>query len=404
MTSPYLQIKSADMATDASDSSLVLKPGQTIRPNVCPNYAIKLVSNIWGFDVQQINELDSYDDRNFHVMVREEHSNPFVDRICTHGYVLKVLNSLQSRNLDIIDGQNQMMLHLNREGFTCQIPIQTLKGELQTVVEIPREEPNANCPQEKDSSSKNLLRLLTYIPGNVLSSVPLTDELLYAYGKYVGQITKCLSTFSHPAIASNVSMWVLASTPKLRDFTFAIKDEKNRDLVESVLSAFEEEVMTNIESFRKGILHGDMNDLNVLILKDEGPILENKSGYRISGILDFSDYQYSCLVFEIAIGIMYAMIAKKGLHIVDVGGHVLAGYLSECTLDLAEMDAMKVCIAARYCQSLVMGAYTFLQDPSNTYVLQTAKEGWGQLKKFWETPKVELYAIWEEIRKMYRNN
>ena len=40
----------------------------------------------------------------------------------------------------------------------------------------------------------------------------------------------------------------------------------------------------------------------------------------------------------------------------------------------------QVCVAARYVQSLVLGAYTNQQDPSNDYVLITAKTGWKYVK------------------------
>jgi len=57
----------------------------------------------------------------------------------------------------------------------------------------------------------------------------------------------------------------------------------------------------------------------------------------------------------------------------------------------------------RYAQSLTMGAYTFEQDHSNTYVLTTAKTGWTKLTEFWKMPKKELYEKWEEIIASYQN-
>ena len=60
--------------------------------------AMQLVESLYGFTVLDVRQLDGYDDRNFYVGVSlENHSNPHVERICQHGYVLKVTNSIDSQ-------------------------------------------------------------------------------------------------------------------------------------------------------------------------------------------------------------------------------------------------------------------------------------------------------------------
>lgn len=74
-----------------------LQPGQTIRPQVDCEKAVQLVETLYSLKVLEVRQLDSYDDRNFHVQVSpERHSNPHVDQIWPHGYVLKVMNSIDS--------------------------------------------------------------------------------------------------------------------------------------------------------------------------------------------------------------------------------------------------------------------------------------------------------------------
>jgi len=52
---------------------------------------------LYGFSVVSISQLDSYDDRNFHVRVASRtHSNPHVEQTSPHGYVLKVMNFIDS--------------------------------------------------------------------------------------------------------------------------------------------------------------------------------------------------------------------------------------------------------------------------------------------------------------------
>jgi len=79
-----------------------LTPGQRIRPVLDCDKAVELVESLYGFKVLEVRQLDSYDDRNFHVRVSlENHSNPHVEQVCRHGYVLKVMNSIDSQRTHV---------------------------------------------------------------------------------------------------------------------------------------------------------------------------------------------------------------------------------------------------------------------------------------------------------------
>ena len=56
----------------------------------------------------------------------------------------------------------------------------------------------------------------------------------------------------------------------------------------------------------------------------------------------------------------------------------------------------------RFVQSLVLGAYYYLQDPKNEYVLVTAQSGgWKALMDFWSTPREDLFKLWSQIDQSY---
>ncbi|ELU13764.1 hypothetical protein CAPTEDRAFT_126787, partial [Capitella teleta] len=149
--------------------------------------------------------------------------------------------------------------------------------------------------------------------------------------------------------------------------------------------------------------HGDFNEQNIIVQcePDEESKPKDDREYHVYGIIDFGDSQDSCLVFEIAIAIMYMMVESHYVDPLLVGGHVLAGYLSEVSLNEYERDALKTLIAGRFAQSLTMGEYTYSQDPGNEYVLVCAKNGWPRLQRLWNTPKEKLYAMWNEIIQSY---
>ena len=112
---------------------------------------------------------------------------------------------------------------------------------------------------------------------------------------------------------------------------------------------------------------------------------------------------YSYYIFEVAITICYLSIECECIDPLEVAGHMLAGYLTQMDLSNAEMDVLKTCIASRYCQSLVMGAYSYSLDPGNEYLLVTAKKGWTRLRKLWDTPEKQLRSMWDSVIQSYQN-
>ena len=123
--------------------------------------------------------------------------------------------------------------------------------------------------------------------------------------------------------------------------------------------------------------------------------------YDIHAVIDFGDSADSYYVFEAATTIMYMMVESSVINPMKVGGHILPGYLSQQPLTDVEFDALKVCIAGRYAQSLVMGAYSYSLDPGNECLLVTAKNGWPQTMRLWDVSREELYKQWKETIQAY---
>ena len=81
--------------------------------------------------------------------------------------------------------------------------------------------------------------------------------------------------------ARRFHQWDGKNTAELGKFTHCIVDAKRRLLVESVIDTF---CSTLLESgvskeFRKGVIHGDYNDANVLLDND----------FHVTGVIDFGD-------------------------------------------------------------------------------------------------------------------
>ncbi|XP_012269711.2 hydroxylysine kinase [Athalia rosae] len=351
----------------------LLQPGQIIRPNADTKIAIELVNRLYGLKVKQITELNAYDDKNFHVICEEYFRNNIfmTSGVQRDGYVLKITNSLDSRNTDYIEGQTEVLLFLNEKKMNAPCPVKNIQNLYYSLEMI------------GGNSNKHAVRLLTYKPGKMLMHSQVSDELLENVGEFAARLDKTLENFHHPAYDNHVSLWMLNCVPKLKDFVFAVKDTDRISMVNDIISRFEVEVIKNIGKLETGIIHGDLNEQNILVNDDE-------KGIR--AVLDVGDSHNSCYIFEIAITMCYMLLQTKDI---ARGKPVLVGYQRVRQLPFLEKKILKTCVCARICQSLVLGAYSHMSDPENNYLLATQKPGWILLEKLWPLDNEQLWSIWE---------
>lgn len=350
----------------------LLIPGQRIRPPVTEEIAAGLLERLYGMRTRSVRELDAYDDRNYHVLCEETHTNPHVTSPEEAGYVLKVINSLDSRKTGVIEAQNELMIFLNQRDIRCSLPVKNLNGAYFSLENL----------KSDNSMEKYAVRLLVYRPGALLHRVKTTGELLRKVGSYTAKIDEILVGFDHPAYYDHKTLWMFTSVPKLRQFTYALKSPLDKQLVHDVIVSFEKEVLPVTEQLEQGVIHGDLNEHNIIMSPD---------GEDVVAVIDFGDSQRTCRVFELAIVLCYMILQAAD---VGMGKYVLEGYERVKKLSDAEKRILKVSVCARMCQSLVMGAYSHLHDPQNQYLLSTQRTGWTLLKRLWPMCQSDVMHAW----------
>jgi len=362
----------------------VLEPGEIIRPALEAQEAEIILLRLYGLKARTVKELNSYDDRNFLFQVEPETSNSHLKgNINPDGYVLKVTNRLDSLKPDFSEAQNLMILHLAASGLSVPEPVANLKGSTWSLESL----------STKGKETRHVVRLLKFIPGRTFYEVePWKPSHFMEAGAFVAKMDLSLRTFNHPAYETRNSIWFLSSIPSVRDFIPAVKDEEKRRLVTEVLEAFCDFVVPAEKLLEKSIIHGDFNEQNILCRVKEG---DKNDDFEIFSVIDFGDSQYNPLLYELGICIMYMMTRCTVIDPILAGGHVLAGYLAQRQLPVKERQLLRLCVAARYAQSLVMGAYSYAQDPGNEYLLITAQTGWENLSQFWNTSEEHLYRKWD---------
>jgi len=366
----------------------ILQPGTVIKPVVSASLAESLLVRLYGLRSTTVKELNSYDDRNFRFTVEMETTNPHIREVCQDGYILKVTNWQDSKDVDFFDAQNEMILHMAGAGLDVPVPIANCQGKLKSTEEL-----EVNPGVEGTEVTRNVVRLLKFVPGSILDQIqPWTRKHFYQCGAFVAKMDVALQSFHHPAYLTRNSIWFLSSIPAVRQFVSAVEDPERNKMIHEILDCFCDTVIPIQDKLEAGIIHGDFNEQNILMRK-------NNDEDSVYSVIDFGDSQHGPLLYELAITIMYMMTKAEDPNM--VGGHVLAGYLQHRHLPHEERKLIRVCVAARYAQSLSMGAYSYKQDPGNEYLLITAKTGWKTLSSFWQLSQRELYAGWDKVLEDY---
>lgn len=85
---------------------------------------------------------------------------------------------------------------------------------------------------------------------------------------------------------------------------------------------------------------------------------------------------------------------KSTIGFLEMPKFILPAYCSNIEVSALELAVIPICIKARLCQSLVLGAHFHRLDPTNEYLLETSKTGWPVLTKLASIPNAELIKMW----------
>ena len=72
------------------------------RPVLTCDDVVGVVASVYGLRVTKQTTLNSYDDVNIRVLAEERCDNKFIKEVATDGYVLKILNSADSKKTAFI--------------------------------------------------------------------------------------------------------------------------------------------------------------------------------------------------------------------------------------------------------------------------------------------------------------
>lgn len=339
-------------------------PEKMIKPNVSLEDVKDILHSHYNITTQEIVELNAYDDRNYWIKLSKDGSSDCV---------LKVTNNLDSKCLDMIEAQTNLLKHLSQKGFKCPEPLISLSGQLFFT--------------QKFHETHHVVRLFKFISGIVLDKAPKVNKLYFEAGREIGRLNKAMHDFEPAAYRKHTHKWMLEKCCTIREYLHIITDPIRRSMIENVLEKFETLVLSQRSNFSQGLIHGDYNENNIIVKKI------NDDEYEIEGVIDFGDVNYSFTVFDLAITITYMLIHSGQI---ETGKYVLSGYKSvRPDLTEAEKKILNICVQARLCQSLVNGAHAYTLEPGNEYLLSSQKTGWGILEELYAIADEDVLKIWD---------
>ena len=199
-------------------------------------------------------------------------------------------------------------------------------------------------------------RVLRYLDGDFLGKLPVVDWPLYGLGRLLGVMA--VKSLDFPARLQELepSPWDLQHLPlhkaNLRKY---IKDPHLAATIAYFIQQFESEVEPFRYELRKGFIHNDANEWNILLRNGE-----------ITGLIDFGDACYSWIVNDLAVGLTYALMDQP--EPLEAARMVISAYCEEIQLLPLEADLLYYLIAGRLCMSLCNSARAREFRPESAYV------------------------------------
>ena len=234
-----------------------------LKPDPAVDEVIQLVKRNFAHPdkdtVEVLKDLDSYDDRNFWMKIGG------VD------HLVKIHNGVESLDLcraidqgnkdSVIHFQYEVMKILADNGISASRPVLSHKAQNKSEVPLITELPVVS---DGHSPCKLALSVFSWVPGNTMADLKMLPvECLADAGSFLGILHQKLDTISvdrFPA-AGRYHQWDGKNTADLKDFLHCIKDDSRRSMINSILEAFESDLIESgvASTFRKSVNHADFN-------------------------------------------------------------------------------------------------------------------------------------------------
>jgi len=204
----------------------------------------------------------------------------------------------------------------------------------------------------------HLVRMITALDGRTLGETSWqSDALLRDLGQTVARLDLALDGCTLPTF-TRTHRWDLARCHEVIASNLAlVADTALRDVIASVAARHRATVVPRLPSLRRSLIHGDVNDYNVLVDPDR---------QVVTGIIDFGDMVVSHTINDLAIAMAYVALSADDP--LAAGASVVAGYHQVRALDDAEREVLFDLVCMRLAVSACIAAEQQAARPDEAYL------------------------------------
>jgi Ser/Thr protein kinase RdoA (MazF antagonist) len=307
--------------------------------------AADVALGLYGIKGEMI-PLNSFEDQNFLI------------KTTANKFVLKIANKRWTE--DELNVQNLLFDHLQISAPEVPWPqvIRSKNGEAMTNI---------------DGFS---VRLLTFLEGTILADVEQNSALNKSIGEMLGQFSKAVQSFPGTVPSRPNDYWNLDNVIACKVFIQDVDDEETRMRIDRYYAHYEQHVLPKIDDLKKATIHGDANEQNLLVDKNDST--------KIVGLIDFGDLQRATHINDLAILIAYSLLDVADID--SAANEIINGYKEEFPIEEKEFEVLFDLVAMRLISSIILSSKRAKEFPENLYILASQKPAKELLEKMetWE--------------------
>lgn len=194
-------------------------------------------------------------------------------------------------------------------------------------------------------------RLTTFIPGEVLRSVPVDRRLRERLGSVLAQLALALRDFDHPAADRELS-WDLRHAARMRSMLDELAANEHRRTLAQALAMFEAETVPRMVALPRQVAHNDLSRDNVV----------RRADGRLA-VIDFGDVVRTQRVNDVAVAM--ADHLGEGAEPFAPAVDLLRGYCEVEPLEPAELALIYGLVRIRVVTRIVGGEWRTERFPEN---------------------------------------
>ncbi|KAK7489016.1 hypothetical protein BaRGS_00019677 [Batillaria attramentaria] len=183
-------------------------------------------------------------------------------------------------------------------------------------------------------------------------------------------------------------------------------------------------------TFSTGVIHGDFHSLNIIVDWEDQKVEQSVSGMstaswdmatlvpqhpqlphsrcthqqiiRKYGIIDFEETSFSYPVLELSRLMADMMIDCQLVDVMDIGGHVIAGYMSVNSFTVKQFHYLYETALTCLAQYIILGTHEHqVQEGANVYVMIGVAPSLQVLDKLKGVSSKRVYRAWAAVLRAY---